>query len=590
MFWACGLEQTPEQVFELPAADGEAWDSRLEIGRPGHRVEIHAAYLREFSDAQEVRASGGVEVAFRDGEIVSTLKAERLTLEHQRDRFGLSGGVVLRAGDSLEVQADTLVWAGEDQQLRIPGTLRVMVGRGWERGRNLISNFSVDTWSLESVTGHWRVGNGAEVEVRAEREQSRRIEGVQEVTYTGVDVHYDGLRLTGAQARFRPAVHRLDFGGGVSGADSLAQFSADRVEVDMWEERWVARGAVRYREEEAELRADEVGEDRSSALIQARGAPATFVQEQRQVEARELSYARYERVLRARDTVVLRERDRQLRTAELSYERDTGFVRARGAVVLQAPELEGLLSGDSLFFDLEQEVGWIEGSSSLRRSVDEGDELILETTGLHFDLVRSVLIGTGGFRVRAEGVAVQAERGVYEADSSRVLVAGGVILNQRGSAQNYHTQMEADSMVISLSHNRVEQVAIIGRVLGQIEASGRQSWVAGRKGRILLVDGNLDQVEIDAEADVTYRDSTEEEVSRFRGAQVELHFDSEGLRQALVSGSAELVSRLQEDDGEVSDNEVSGEELTIFFVDGAIAEVRIGPDIEGNYYPPEEEP
>lgn len=91
MFWACGLEQTPEQVFELPAADGEAWDSRLEIGRPGHRVEIHAAYLREFSDAQEVRASGGVEVAFRDGEIVSTLKAERLTLEHQRDRFGLSG-------------------------------------------------------------------------------------------------------------------------------------------------------------------------------------------------------------------------------------------------------------------------------------------------------------------------------------------------------------------------------------------------------------------------------------------------------------------------------------------------------------------
>ena len=68
-----------------------------------------------------------------------------------------------------------------------------------------------------------------------------------------------------------------------------------------------------------------------------------------------------------------------------------------------------------------------------------------------------------------------------------------------------------------------------------------------------------------------------------------LYFDAAGLSRALVKGEAELVTRLQEDD-EVSVNEVGGEELDIRFAEGSLSEVRVGPEIEGRYFPPTEEP
>ena len=273
MLWACGAGEVPEEPLQIPEVDGEAWDAHIELGRPGHRIEIRAAYLREFSKSEQVVATGGVAVTFRGDEAVSTLRAERLVLEHKRDRFGLAGGVVLRAGDSLEVQADTLLWENAHEQLRIPGALRVEVGEGREWGRNLTSNFAVDAWTLEAVEGLWRGRDGAVVEVRARREESRRVEGVQEITYDSVEVRYDGVQLTGPRATFLPQARRFDLSGGVEGADSLAQFAADEVAVDAEKQRLVAQGAVRYREEDAELRADEVEEGpQRRAVAGSRGA------------------------------------------------------------------------------------------------------------------------------------------------------------------------------------------------------------------------------------------------------------------------------------------------------------------------------
>ena len=367
------------------------------------------------------------------------------------------------------------------------------------------------------------------------------------------------------------------------GADSLAQFAADEVAVDAEKQRLVARGAVRYREEEAELRAAEVEEDRSAALLQARGEPATFVQGERQIEARQLAYARSERELRAQDGVVLRAGEHELTAQALRYTRD-GQVHAEGAIALKAPELDGSLVGDSLFFDLEQEAGWMRGAPSLRQR-----ELVFAAPVLRFDLVQGRLAGAGGFVLRAEGLEVAAARGAYEADSTRVLVAEGVVLEERDSERDYHSKLMADSMVVALADSQVEWIAIPGQVSGQIEVGDRHSWIEGRGGQVFMADGDLERVEVSAEADVTHRRAENEEINRFRGQQMTLYFDAAGLRRALVKGAAELVTRLQEDE-EVSVNEVSGEELDIRFAAGSLSEVRVGPEIKGRYYPPAEEP
>ena len=583
VLWSCGAGEVPEEPLQIPEVDGEAWDAHIELGRPGYRIEIRAAYLREFSKSEQVIATGGVEVAFRGDEAVSTLRAERLVLEHKRDRFGVAGGVVLHAGDSLEVQADTLLWESAHEQLRIPGALRVEVREGREWGRNLTSNFAVDAWSLEAVEGLWRGRDGVMVEVRAQREESRRVEGVQEIAYDSVEVRYDGVKLTGPRATFLPEARRFDISGGVEGADSLAQFAADEVAVDAEKQRLVARGAVRYREEEAELRATEVEEDRNSALLQARGEPATFVQGERQIEAHQLAYSRSERELTAQGGVVLRAGARALTAQTLRYTRD-GQVHAEGAIALKAPELDGSLAGDSLFFDLEQEAGWLRGAPSLRQR-----KLVLTAPVLRFDLVRGRLAGTGGFALRAEGLEVVAERGAYEADSARVLVAEGVVLEERDHERDYHSRLMADSMVVALADSRVEWIAIPGQVSGQIEVGDRRSWIEGRGGQVFMADGDLERVEVSAAADVTHRRAENEEINRFRGQQMTLYFDAAGLHRALVKGAAELVTRLEEDE-EVAVNEVSGEELDIRFAEGSLAEVRVGPEIEGRYYPPAEEP
>ncbi len=582
VLWACGAGEVSEEPLQIPEVDGEAWDAHIELGRPGYRIQIRAAYLREFSKSEQAVATGGVEVAFRGAEAVSTLRAERLVLEHKRDRFGVAGGVVLQAGDSLEVQADTLLWESAPEQLRIPGVLRVEMRQGREWGRNLTSNFAVDTWSLEAVEGLWRGRDGGMVEVRAQREQSRRVEGVQEIVYDSVEVRYDGVRLTGPRAAFFPEARRFDISGGVEGADSLAQFAADEVVVDAAKQRLVAQGAVHYREEEVELRAIEVEEDRRSALLQARGKPATFVQGERQIEAHQLAYARSERELTAQDEVVLRAGERELTAQTLRYTR-AGQVHAEGAIALKAAELDGALAGDSLFFDLEQEAGWLRGAPSLRQR-----ELVLTAPVLRFDLGRSRLAGTGGFALRAKGLEVTAVRGAYEADSARVRVAEGVVLEERDAERDYHSRLMADSMVVALADSQVEWIAIPGQVSGQIEVGDRRSWIEGRGGQVFMADGDLERVEVSAAADVTHRRTENEEINRFRGQQMTLYFDPAGLHRALVKGAAELVTRLQEDE-EVSVNEVSGEELDIRFVEGSLAEVRVGPEIEGRYYPPAEE-
>ncbi len=72
-----------------------------------------------------------------------------------------------------------------------------------------------------------------------------------------------------------------------------------------------------------------------------------------------------------------------------------------------------------------EKLAGLRGAPSLRQR-----ELVLTAPVLRFDLGRSRLAGTGGFALRAKGLEVTAAHGAYEADSARVRVAEGVVLDR----------------------------------------------------------------------------------------------------------------------------------------------------------------
>jgi hypothetical protein len=136
---------------------------------------------------------------------------------------------------------------------------------------------------------------------------------------------------------------------------------------------------------------------------------------------------------------------------------------------------------------------------------------------------------------------------------------------------------------------RVAQVGLPGQVEGTIEPSERRtSWIGGREGRLFFGEGSLERFELEHGAEVTYRDLEQDEVSYFQGEKMVLHFDEEGLQRAWVGGGARLLSRLPEEEQEASVNQVEGEELEIFFEEGAIVQVEVGTQVEGSYLPQED--
>lgn len=69
-----------------------------------------------------------------------------------------------------------------------------------------------------------------------------------------------------------------------------------------------------------------------------------------------------------------------------------------------------------------------------------------------------------------------------------------------------------------------------------------------------------------------------------------LHFNAEGLQQVRVEGGAVLESRLVREAGDIAVNSVKGEEMDIYFAEGLLVRVEVGPQAEGTYLPQEDIP
>ena len=61
-----------------------------------------------------------------------------------------------------------------------------------------------------------------------------------------------------------------------------------------------------------------------------------------------------------------------------------------------------------------------------------------------------------------------------------------------------------------------------------------------------------------------------------------LHFNAEGLQQVRVEGDAVLESRLVREAGDIAVNSVKGEEMDIYFAEGLLVRVEVGPQAEGH--------
>ncbi|MFT5086857.1 MAG: lipopolysaccharide export system protein LptA [Candidatus Latescibacterota bacterium] len=590
LYQCAPIEQDAPRV-EIPSADAEARDVLLQLVRPGTRLQIRAAQVHEYSKEQVAIADGGVEVTFynAEGQEGVHLRAERLRLDHRSGSMGLAGGVVLRSNDSLEVQADSLLWEAEGEHLRVPGTLMVIHAEGREQGRDLETDSAAEAWLLYDVVGRWNFSAEDEtVEVRAGRERSQRLDGQLQIRYEDAELRFAGMRLTGDVAHWVPGDRQAYFGGGVEGVDSSGHFSARDVEVDLQARRLIARGSVKSERGSAKLEAEEFVEEWQAHRSLASGYPARYERDGREIEARQIRYIRDEDRVEADSQVVFREGERLLGARHLVYVGQNATVAAQGAVLLKGPELEGILSGDSLFFDLDVERGWIMGSPTLRRT-DKGT-LQLSADSMYFDLGAKTLSGSDHFVLESDGIEASARVGHYSAENEQVSFAGSVVLEQDDREGEYRSRIESDSLVVTLEEGIAREVWASGELQGKIEMGvDRVSWIEGRGGRMWLADNKLERIELDANADATYHHLEKGEVSRFRGQRMFLYFDENGLYQVRVEGDAKLVSRLVRDDGKPAVNEVVGQQLEIDFIEGSIASVQVGPETEGTYFPPEKE-
>lgn len=581
---------------EIPSADAEASGVLIELMRPGTRLQIRAAQVREFRDRQVASAEGGVEVVFYNaaGHKGVQLRSERLRLDHKTGSMRLSGAVVLRANDSVEVQADTLLWDAEGEKLRVPGSLVVLHAEGREMGRDLQTDSAAETWVLSDVSGRWNfAAEDDAVEVRASSERSQRLDGQIQIRYEQAQLSFAGMSLTGAIAHLEPAERRAHFSGGVEGGDSSGHFSAREVEVDLEERRLLARGRVLAEWDSAKLAADELVEEWRAHRSLASGYPSRYERDERAIEARHIRYMRDEERVEADSQVVFREGERVLGARHLVYAGRDAAVTARGAIQLKGPELEGTLSGESLFFDLDAERGQVMGSPKLRRT--DGGQLQLSADSMFFDLRAKTLRGSARFSLLSDHIEARARAGQYSAERDsagreQIAFFGAVELEQGRAGQDYRSRIKSDSLIVFLEEGSAREVLVAGQLEGVVEmGTDRICWLEGRGGRVFLLDDRLERIELDAQADATYHHLQKGEVSRFSGQRMFLYFADNELYKARVEGAAKFVSRLVRDDGEMSVNEVAGDELEINFVAGGIASVEVGPGIEGTYFPAEKE-
>lgn len=605
---------------------------------PTFWATLRAPYLQDFTDERTTRADSGAEISFLDssGAVVTRLTADSMVLEQRADRLAMGGSVVILAGDSLVARSDSLVWNRKQDIVVVPRIVDVVLPPGTMRGRNLVTASRFDRWTAQDIRVQWRTtidgdetngdkdsnfGDQAyDFELSARREASQWLEGELLARYDTVTARVEGNRIRSLKAVFDEGDGRILFSSDVEIEDDERSVRADEVEYELNGGEWRVRGAVEVEEEGGEhLAAAEVTYAEDGEYWNARGRPARLTMAPaRSLEADRVRYQLEEDSFRAAPRSLFRDGERILQADSLVFFRREDRLEAAGDIDLRAPEFRGVATASTASFDLAAEEVRLGGSPALLRVRDSGDTLVLRAAQLSFDLAAERISGSGGFYLAAGDLVLTARAGAFDFATEKAEFVGEVEFAQGKPGPGGMSRIYADSMELDLSEGgEVESVNLPAGLEGTIRTGGPgASWIKASAGTILLSREKLSRLQLDGDADVTYRNTDTGSVSRFQGRSMSLNFDERGtLVLVTAEGGATVVSRLPEgsrDEPSAGDiatpgqtsaaaapqaddragragatmNTVRGERLEIPLHGGEVVEVRVIESIEGTFTPP----
>ena len=593
----CGSAEGPPSP-EPEAPEGierESWEVELELRGSTSTVAVEAAYVADLTD-RITRADGGVTVTFSDSlsRPATRIHADRLFIDHGHDVVGFSGNVAAEAeGPRVTARADTLGWDRGTDRLSSPSAADLLLPDGRLKAARLAGDSGLESWSAEEVAG---VFSGSEEDSGDDEAGALRIEaaaadlrvrdGRLEATFERARARWRERRFGARRALYDGRRRRVVLEGAASMEDSGRgrRLTAETIDVELDRSRFAAVGGVRV-EGEARLWADTIEEDGNRWRIQ--GDPARAEVDGRDLEARRLHVSDGTDTVLAAGGVSAREGDRRITADSLCLARPEDGVEAFGAVGVAASDLEGDLRSRRLRSGAAGARLVLWSDASLTRPRRGGGELTLRADSLILEGSQRRLTGTGGFLLEAPpDLELRARRGVYATPEGPVSLFGEVEFVHRAGAGL--SRLAADSSRVELAEGEPVALTWPADLRGSLRGNG-QTWLRAGSGRAALASGRLSGLDLDGGVEAIHRDPSEERLSRFTAARMEMSFDEEGVLSRIVaSGGARVRLRMAgggAEGGEVSLNDVKGERLEIRMSAGVVQAVQVLDGVEGRFEP-----
>lgn len=150
------------------APQQESWDVRYVVtetdpeavsSRP--RMDIEANYMASYEteDSTYTIMQGDslerVLVHFYDevGDTSAALRADRIFLFEEEDRFEAWGNVVAETPDDRHLESEHLVWLEAMREVRTPGFVRITTPKETVQGFDLVADENLETYTLRRITG-----------------------------------------------------------------------------------------------------------------------------------------------------------------------------------------------------------------------------------------------------------------------------------------------------------------------------------------------------------------------------------------------------------------------------------------------------